>query len=53
MTPAQARARMAVQASPEAQEAAADVILRNDGDLAGLEKEVDALWADLRRRAGV
>ena len=53
MTPAQARARMAVQAAPEAQEAAADVIVRNDGDLAGLEKEVDALWADLRRRARV
>jgi hypothetical protein len=43
---------MAAQAAPEAQEAEADVILRNDGDLTRLENEVDALWASLKRRAG-
>jgi dephospho-CoA kinase len=52
MSTAQARARMAAQAAPEAQEAEADVILRNDGDLTRLENEVDALWASLKRRAG-
>jgi dephospho-CoA kinase len=52
MSTAQARARMAAQAAPEAQEAAAHAILRNDGDLTRLENEVDALWEKLRRRAG-
>jgi dephospho-CoA kinase len=52
MSASQARARMAAQAAPEAQEAAAQIILRNEGDLTRLENEVDAMWTKLRRRAG-
>jgi dephospho-CoA kinase len=47
----EARARIAAQADPAQREALADVVIRNDGDLASLERQVDDLWAELRRRA--
>lgn len=55
---ADARARMAAQAGRAERLAAADVVIVNDGDLAVLEAQVDALWRRLtglrppsRRRA--
>jgi dephospho-CoA kinase len=51
MTEGDARARIAVQAPPAEQAAAADVVIRNDGDLGDLERDVDAMWSDLRARA--
>lgn len=45
-TEAEARARIAAQASDEARRAAADVLLTNDGPLADLHARVDALWRD-------
>jgi len=48
---ADVRARIATQATDEQRRAVADVVLDNDGDLAALERQVDALWADLRARA--
>lgn len=47
----EAEARIAAQASPEEREARADVVLRNDGDLEQLERQVDELWRRLRRAA--
>jgi dephospho-CoA kinase len=44
---ADARARVAAQASDEARRAVADHVIVNDGDLAALEVQVDALWRDL------
>jgi dephospho-CoA kinase len=44
---ADARARIAAQASDEARRAVADHVIVNDGDLAALEVQVDALWRDL------
>ena len=52
MDEADARARIAAQATREQRRAAADVVIDNDGDLAGLEAQVERLWADLRRRGG-
>ena len=46
MDQADARARIAAQATREQRRAAADVVIDNDGDLAGLQAQVDALWAD-------
>jgi dephospho-CoA kinase len=46
----QARARIAAQIPVEQREALADVVIRNDGDLASLERQVEALWAGLQRR---
>ena len=51
MTEADARARIAAQADVGRQEAVADVVIRNDREGAALERAVDDLWADLRRRA--
>ena len=45
------RARMAAQASDADRAEVADVLLDNDGDRDRLEREVDALWTDLERRA--
>lgn len=42
-----ARARMAAQAGRSERLAVADVVIRNDGDLAGLESQVEALWRRL------
>jgi dephospho-CoA kinase len=50
MDEADARARIAAQATREQRRAAADVVIDNDGDLAGLRAQAERLWADLRRR---
>jgi len=44
--PEQARARMAAQASDADRRAAADAVIGNDGTLADLAAEVDAVWRD-------
>ncbi len=46
MTEADARARMAAQASREVRLAEADVVLENSGSLEDLEARVDDLWAE-------
>lgn len=46
MADAQARARMAAQATDAQRAAAADVLITNDGSLADLAARVDALWRD-------
>ena len=51
MARSDAQARMAAQMPLEAKAAHADVLLDNDGDEGGLERQVDRLWADLRDRA--
>ncbi len=43
-----ARARMAAQATREARNAAADLVIDNSGDLMALRVQVDALWEGLR-----
>ena len=50
MTPGQARARMAAQASREQRLAVADLVIDNSGSLADLDRRVAAVWADLTRR---
>lgn len=47
----EARARIAAQMDPEERRARADVVLENDGDLASLERQAEALWDRLRRAA--
>lgn len=47
MAPDDARARMAAQAGRTERLAVADVVIRNDGDLAGLESQVEAPWRRL------
>ena len=51
LTETDARARMASQASDAQRRAIADVVVRNSGDLAELEREVSALWSTLRAKA--
>ena len=51
MTPDQARARMAAQASREQRLAVADLVIDNSGSLADLDRRVAAVWADLRSYA--
>lgn len=51
MSRAEAEARIAAQASSQEREARADELVRNDGDLQELERQVDALWIRLRERA--
>jgi dephospho-CoA kinase len=51
MTPEQARARMAAQASREQRLAVADIVIDNSGSLAELDRQVADLWPELRRRA--
>ncbi|MGH2674669.1 MAG: dephospho-CoA kinase [Actinomycetota bacterium] len=51
MTEEEARARIRAQLPAAEREAVADVLVRNDGDLAHLEGRVEALWSDLRARA--
>ncbi|WP_138735726.1 dephospho-CoA kinase [Modestobacter excelsi] len=41
-----ARARIASQATDEERRAVADVVLRNDGDRAALEAQVERFWAE-------
>jgi dephospho-CoA kinase len=50
MTPDQARARMAAQASRSQRLAVADLVIDNSGSLADLDRRVDELWADLSHR---
>lgn len=52
MEPADARRRMAAQATDAERRAVADVVLDNSGSLADLERQIDALWADLTTRLG-
>ena len=47
----QAQARLDAQGTGEARRAAADVTIDNSGDLAALERRVDELAEELRRRA--
>ena len=47
LTRADAEARMAAQASDEERRAVATHVVDNGGDLAALESQVDAVWADL------
>ena len=44
---ADARARIAAQASEAARLAIADLVVDNSGDIADLEAEVERLWASL------
>jgi dephospho-CoA kinase len=48
----QAKARMDAQASREQRLAVADIVVDNSGPLAGLDRQVAELWAELRRRRG-
>jgi dephospho-CoA kinase len=50
MTPDQARARMAAQASREQRLAIADIVIDNSGSLDDLDRRVAELWAELTRR---
>ena len=51
MTPGQARARIAAQASREQRLAVADLVIDNSGSLADLDRRVTAVWADLSAAA--
>jgi dephospho-CoA kinase len=50
MTEEEAVARLRAQADPADREAAADIVISNDGDLDQLEARVDQVWEELRRR---
>jgi dephospho-CoA kinase len=49
MTPEQAQARLAAQASRQQRLAVADLVIDNSGSLADLDRRVAEVWADLRR----
>ena len=51
LTPDQARARMAAQASRPQRLAVADLVIDNSGSLDDLDRRVAGVWADLQRRA--
>ncbi|MFJ8646762.1 dephospho-CoA kinase [Streptomyces sp. NPDC093546] len=51
MTDAEARARMATQATREQRLAIADLVIDNDGPLEALEPRVREVWAELTTRA--
>lgn len=51
MTMQQAEARIAAQASRAERLAIADIVIDNSEPLAGLDRKVDSLWAELQRRA--
>ncbi|MEU1467804.1 dephospho-CoA kinase [Streptomyces sp. NPDC005761] len=51
MTEQEARARMAAQATREQRCAVADLVIDNDGPIEALAPQVDAVWAELTRRA--
>jgi dephospho-CoA kinase len=51
MTEADARARIAAQATREQRRAIADHVIDNSGSLEDLDTQVDAVWADLVKRA--
>ncbi|MFL6137892.1 MAG: dephospho-CoA kinase [Frankiaceae bacterium] len=50
MSEADARARIAAQATPEQRLAVADLVIGNDGSLADLAERVAAVWAALRKQ---
>jgi dephospho-CoA kinase len=50
LTPDQARARLAAQASREQRLAIADLVIDNSGSLADLDRRVAEVWAELTRR---
>lgn len=52
MDEAEAKARMAAQATREQRLEIADIVIDNDGPLDRLEPQVTAAWADLVRRSG-
>ncbi|MET8678017.1 dephospho-CoA kinase [Streptomyces sp. NPDC004647] len=51
MAEAEARSRMAAQATREQRLAVADLVIENDGPLEGLEPQVRKVWEALRERA--
>ncbi|MYU21624.1 dephospho-CoA kinase [Streptomyces sp. SID8352] len=51
MTPGDARARMAAQATREQRRAVADIVIDNDVPLEDLRRRVREVWAELVRRA--
>lgn len=51
MSEADAKARMAKQASREDRRAIATYVIDNDGDLDSLDAQVEHVWAELTRRA--
>ncbi|MFG2770152.1 dephospho-CoA kinase [Streptomyces sp. NPDC048350] len=51
MAEAEARARMAAQATREQRRAIADLVIDNDGPLGRLEPQVRKVWDELTRRA--
>lgn len=51
ITEADARARMAAQASREQRLAAADLVIDNTGDIAALSDQVDVVWERLASRS--
>ncbi|MEV6958485.1 dephospho-CoA kinase [Streptomyces sp. NPDC051207] len=53
MTEADARARMAAQATREQRREIADIVIDNDGPLEELRQRVQDVWAELARRAHV
>jgi dephospho-CoA kinase len=52
MTPEQARARIAAQASREQRLAVADVVIDNAGSLDDLDRRVGEVWVNLQHRSG-
>jgi dephospho-CoA kinase len=52
MTEADAKARIAAQASREQRRAIADHVIDNTGSLTELDARVDEVWADLVKRSG-
>jgi len=53
MDPEDARRRMAAQATDAERRAVADVVLDNSGFPDDLERQVNELWSELERRAGL
>ena len=53
MSREQAAARMSSQATREQRLAVATLVVDNSGTLADLDRRVDELWGELRRRAGM
>ncbi len=51
MTEDAVRERLAAQASDEMRERVAHHVIRNDGSLEALQREVDKLWSELSRRS--
>jgi dephospho-CoA kinase len=51
MSEGEARARIAAQVDPAAREALAHLVIRNDGDLQTLARQVDEVWDELIARA--